>query len=222
MARPPRRDLVHAVLRRYPRTYAEELGIRRLDVPSGLFQLLVMALLMSARIRASVALGSARALFAEGWTTARAMAGAGWDRRTRTLNVSGYARYDGSTSTMLGDTSALLLDRYAGDLRRLRAEAGDDPATERRLLKQCKGIGDVGVDIFFREVQRSWPELYPFADRRALLAAERLGLGGDVAGLRRLAGDDEFVRLVSGLVRVGLDRSDDEIVALATATAPAG
>ncbi len=80
----------------------------------------------------------------------------------------------------------------------------------------------MGVDIFFREVQRSWPELYPFADRRALLAAERLGLGGDVAGLRRLAGDDEFVRLVSGLVRVGLDRSDDEIVALATATAPAG
>jgi hypothetical protein len=38
------------LLRRYPRTYAEELGIDRLDRPSDLFRLLVLALLMSARI----------------------------------------------------------------------------------------------------------------------------------------------------------------------------
>jgi hypothetical protein len=97
------------------------------------------------------------------------------------LNQAGYARYDERTSTILADTSALLLDRYGGDLRRLRAAAGHDSAAERRLLKEFKGIGDVGVDIFFREAQRAWSELYPFADRRALQAAGRLGLGADVA-----------------------------------------
>jgi hypothetical protein len=77
---------------------------------------------------------------------------------------------------MLGETSALLLDRYKGDLRRLREEAGHQPATERKLIKECKGIGDVGADIFFREVQRDWSELFPFADKRALQAAKRFGL----------------------------------------------
>ena len=60
MARPSSPDLVQAVLRRYPHTYAEELGLRSLDTPSRLFRLLVMALLMSARIRASIALEAAR------------------------------------------------------------------------------------------------------------------------------------------------------------------
>jgi hypothetical protein len=49
-----------------------------------------------------------------------------------------------------------LLDRYRGDLRRLRAEAGQDPQRERQLLKVVKGLGEVGVDIFFREAQVAW------------------------------------------------------------------
>jgi hypothetical protein len=64
---------------------------------------------------------------------------------------------------MLVDACELLLDRYRGDLRRLRAEAGRDPRQERRLLVQVRGLGEVGVDIFFRRPRspgrscsRSW------------------------------------------------------------------
>jgi hypothetical protein len=215
MARSSRPDVVQAVLRRYPRTYAEELGLRSLDTPSRLFRLLVMALLMSARIRAPIAFDAARVLSRRGWTTARHMVEASWEERARALNGAGYARYDERTSSMLGETAQLLLDRYGGDRRRLRAEAGRDPGVERRLLKQFKGIGDVGVDIFFREAQRSWSELYPFADRRALQAAERLGLSPDTRGLTRLARGDDFVRLIGGLVRVDLDDAYEEISAQA-------
>jgi hypothetical protein len=56
MARTSRRELARAVLSRYPRTFGEELGLRSLDTPSPLFRLLVIAVLMSARIRASIAL----------------------------------------------------------------------------------------------------------------------------------------------------------------------
>ncbi len=216
MPRRSRTDIVAAILQRYPRTYGEELGLRALDRPSPLFKLLVMSLLMSARIRASIALDAARALFAQRWTTAAAMAHASWEQRARTLNRAGYARYDERTSTMLADTSVLLLERYRGDLRRLRAEAGNDPNAERGLLKECKGIGDVGVDIFFREAQRAWDELYPFADGRALQAARRLGLGDDVASLRRLASRQDFPRLVGGLVRVDLDDSYDDVISTAS------
>jgi hypothetical protein len=62
-------EVASELLRRYPRSYAEELGIDRLDRPSDLFRLLVLALLMSARIRASIAVDAAAALFRERWRT---------------------------------------------------------------------------------------------------------------------------------------------------------
>ena len=104
----------------------------------------------------------------------------------RALNAAGYARYDESTSRMLGETCDLLLERYRGDLRRLREEAPRDRKRERKLLKEFKGMGDTGVDIFFREAQAAWDELYPFADRRALQAASQLGLGSDRTTLAQL------------------------------------
>ena len=130
-------------------------------MPTALFQWLCASLLFSARIRADAAL---RALFEAGLTTPETMASATW-RSAPILNRSGYARYDESTSRMLGETSRMLLDRYQGDLRKLREAAGRDPQEERRLLEEFKGIGDVGADIFMREVQLVWDELYPFADR---------------------------------------------------------
>jgi hypothetical protein len=170
-----------------------------------------MALLMSARIRANTAAAASRALFDQGWTTAARMADAAWEDRASTLNRAGYARYDERTSTMLGDTASLVLERYHGDLRRLREQAQHDPVTERRLLKECKGIGDVGVDIFFREVQDAWRELRPFADQRILATARQLGLPGDARRLARLASDGNFVRLVDALVHVRLEGTVDEI-----------
>src|SRR5215217_9496690 len=198
-------DVASELLRRYPRTYAQELGVDRLDRPSDLFPLLVLALLMSARIRASIAADAATALFRNGWRTARAMAEASWEARARTLNRAGYARYDERTSAMLGETSQLLLDRYKGDLRRLREEAGHQPATERKLIKECKGIGDVGADIFFREVQRDWSELFPFADKRALQAAKRFGLTTDARSLAELTSRADFPHLINALVRADLE-----------------
>ncbi|HYY79276.1 MAG TPA: hypothetical protein VFD04_08845, partial [Actinomycetes bacterium] len=166
----------------------------------------------SARIGAQQGVRAARALAEQGWTTARAMGATSWEERVRVLNRNGYARYDERTSSMLGDACQLLLDRYGGDVRKLREEAGRDPAAERRLLKQLKGMGDVGVDIFFREVQVAWDELFPFADGRALRTAERLGLGKDTKALARGRDRRTFARLVAGLVRVGLAKDYDGVL----------
>lgn len=214
MAGPSSDDVTAALLDRHGRTFAEELGI---DVASGtpspLFRLLCASLLMSARISAGIAVAAARALADAGWTTAQHMAASSWEDRARVLNEAGYARYDERTSTMLGETTELVLNRYGGDLRKLREEAERDPSKERRLIKECKGIGDVGADIFFREVQAAWPEVRPFADRRALSAAERLGLGSDVDALARLVSEPgEFARLAAALVRVELDNDHDAVM----------
>ena len=218
MAAPERDRFVSVLLDRYGTTYAAEAGIDvRRNTPSPLFRLLVLSLLLSARIRASVAVAAAKALYAAGWTTPRAMAAAGWEPRVRVLNRSGYARYDEKTSRMLGQTCEILLERWHGDLRELRREARCDPERERALVKVFPGIGDVGVDVFFREVQVSWSELFPFADRRALAVAEQLGLGSDARTLATGLEPETYARLVAALVRVALARAIDDVRAAAAA-----
>ncbi|MDQ3769113.1 MAG: hypothetical protein M3370_06515 [Actinomycetota bacterium] len=117
---------------------------------------------------------------------------------------------------MPADTAQLVLDRYGGDLRRLRDEAARDPARERELIKECKGIGDVGAAIFCREAQAVWHELHPFIDQRALEACSGLGLPEDPRRLAKLAGDPaDTARLAAALVRVELAGDHDEVVAAA-------
>ncbi len=213
MAKPSRSAIEKALLERHGRTYAEELGINLTKgSPSALFELLCAAVLFSARIGAEQAVKAARAMFDQGWTTAEKLAAATWKERVRVLNQHGYARYDERTASMLGDACELLLDRYQGDLRKLREAAGRDPNQERKLIKEIKGIGEVGADIFFREAQVVWEELFPFADRRALDAAKQLGLPADA---RTLAGDDDprsFARLVTALVRARLAKDHDAVL----------
>ena len=212
MAKPGKREIVAALLERHGRTHAEDLGIAiEKNTPSVLFQLLCASLLFSARIDARIAGEAMANLRRRGWKTAEKLADASWEERVEALNEAGYTRYQERTSTMLGETSQALLDRYRCDLRRLRDEAERDPKDERKLLKQFKGLGEVGVDIFFREVQAAWSEIAPFADSRALDAARRLGLGGDAEKLANLVDAGDFPRLVAALVRTELDDDYDAV-----------
>jgi hypothetical protein len=217
MSRRNPRSVAAALLKLYGRTFAEDLGIdAKHNEPSPLFCLLISALLFSTRISHKIALESAGILFERGWTTPERMAAATWEQRVRALDEGGYVRYDERTSTMLGETSQMLIDLYQGDLRNLRAAARADPAQERRLLDRFKGIGEVAVNIFFREAQLAWPELFPFADQRALACARTLGLPADAAKLAAtVRGRQNFVRLVSALIRVQLERKHDEVLAAA-------
>ncbi len=206
---------VAALLDRHGRTYADELGIDLAKgTPSPLFRWLCASMLYSARISADIATAAARAMADAGWTTAEHLRDSTWGDRVRVIDRAGYARYDERTSRMFGELADVVLDRWGGDLRRLRDEADRDPAQERRLLKELKGIGDVGVDIFFREAQVAWEELSPFADRKALGAAGALGLPEDADGLGRLAdreADGDLPRLVAALVRCALAKDADEL-----------
>ncbi len=207
--------VVEVLLDGYGRTYVSEAGIR-LDrnTPSPLFELLCLALLISARISADAAVSAAKALWDAGWTTPGRMAQASWEDRTRVLNGSGYARYDESTSRYLADTSEIVLDRWDGDLRELRKTSDGDVEVLRGGLTACKGIGKVGADVFMREVQAVWSEYVPFADQRSLNAADEFGLPTEPAELAELAGGDpgEFARLVAALVRVGLADEFDAVL----------
>jgi endonuclease III len=215
-----RDDVLARLLTRHGRTYADELGI---DLDHGgapaLFQLLVGALLMSARIDTDIAVAAGRALFARGYTDPGSMLEASWQDRVDALGEGRYVRYDESTATYLADTSTLLLERYDGDLGQLRAAADGDRGRIHELLQDAKGIGRVGADIFCREAQRVWQELRPFVDDHTLGTADRLGLGDSAEALADLHGDDDLSLVTAALVRAAAT-DDLEVVRAGGDAAP--
>ncbi|WP_328965489.1 endonuclease [Streptomyces virginiae] len=201
------RATVRELLAEHGWTHAEEAGIRIGNTPMPLYQLLTLCLLFSVRIKADIAVAAAREVYAAGWRTPRAMAASSWQDRVDALGRAHYRRYDEGTATALGEAAALVLDRYGGDLRRLRSAAGQDPGRIRDLLQEVPRIGPVGADIFCREAQGVWPELRPAFDRRARRAAAGLGLPRTPEGLARLVSTEDVPRLAAALVRAELSSS---------------
>ncbi|GAA2769113.1 endonuclease [Streptomyces indiaensis] len=201
-----RQRVVRELLGAHGRTYAEDAGIGLKDTPQPLYRLLVLSHLLSARIRGSVALATARALHEAGLRDPRRMARASWQERVDALGRGGYRRYDERTATQLGDGAELLTERWGGDLRRLRGEADGKVTELRRLLQEFPGIGPAGADIFLREAQGVWPEAAPYLDAKALQGAERLNLPTDPERLAELAGDTDPAVFAAALVRAAVEK----------------
>jgi endonuclease III len=215
---PSSESVVKVLLDRFGQTYAEQAGIKLADKPSPLYELLVLATLLSARISSDVAVAAARELFAAGYRTPQRMQEAGWQDRVDALGRGHYRRYDERTATMLGDGAAQLLDRWHGDLRGLRDDADGDAQRIRKLLTEFKGIGPVGADIFLREVQAVWPKVAPYLDERVIRTAEKAGLPADARKLADLVDSPaQLARLSAALVRISRSRrAVDDVIRAAT------
>ncbi|EFL36290.1 conserved hypothetical protein [Streptomyces viridochromogenes DSM 40736] len=201
-----RERVVRELVGAHGRTFADEAGIRLRDTPQPLYRLLVLSHLLSARIRGSIALATARALHEAGLRDPRRMAEASWQERVDALGRGGYRRYDERTATQLGEEAELLTDRWGGDLRRLRREADGKVSELRHLLQDFPGMGPAGSDIFLREAQGVWPEAAPYLDAKALQGAERLNLPKDPEHLADLAGSTDPAVLAAALVRAAVDK----------------
>ncbi|MDX3569748.1 hypothetical protein [Streptomyces sp. ID05-47C] len=99
------RHLIEELVSSHGRTYAQEAGIRLKNTPQPLYRTLVLAHLLSARIRASTAVAAARALSDAGMRDPRGMAEATWQQRVDALGRGGYRRYDERTATQLGEAA---------------------------------------------------------------------------------------------------------------------
>jgi endonuclease III len=199
-----RKRVVQSLLKRAGTTYAEEAGVRLADQPMPLFQLLVLCMLASKPIDAAIAMRAASELFRARLRTPQAVVQADRSTMIRAFGRAHYVRYDESSATRLADIAGAVREEYGGDLRNLAARSGNDVKAATRLLKQFKGIGDTGADIFLREVQDVWTWARPYFDERAQTAARQLGLPVDADELGKLAPRSN-AQLAAALVRVSLD-----------------
>jgi hypothetical protein len=201
-----------ACLDGYGRTYRAEAGTRLKDTPQPLYRLRVLSSLLSARIRADIAVATAKEPAAAGMRGPRRMAEATWQQRGDAPGRGGYRRYDERTATQLGDGAELVAERYGGDLRKPRDEADGDTAAARRSLQEFPGLGPAGADIFLREAQAVWPETEPYLDTKALQGARALDLPDTTAALLRLADGARPAVLAAALVRVALGKKAPQTV----------
>jgi endonuclease III len=199
--------IVQELLDRGGSLYAEDAGIKLADRPGPLYQLLVLATLLSAPIPAETGIAAARELFAAGYRSPKAMSEASWQDRVDALGRGHYRRYDERTATMLGDGADLLSAKWHGDLRRLRDRADGETSAITSALTEFSGIGPTGASIFLREVQDTWPAVAPYVDAKMTSGARRVRLPYDRESLAKLLADSgQPARLAAALVRVSLSQ----------------
>ncbi|WP_322861412.1 endonuclease [Mycobacterium europaeum] len=201
---PASEQLVRRLLDVAGTTYAAEARIKLDDKPMPLFQLLVICMLASKPIDAGIAMRAGRELFKAGLRTPKAVLAADRQAMIDAFGRAHYVRYDESSATRLTEMAERVRDEYSGDLRGLAERSRRDIAAAKRLLKQFKGIGDTGADIYLREVQDVWTWVRPYFDDRTTAAAGQLGLPTQPEKLGALA-PRANARLAAALIRMSLD-----------------
>ncbi|KAL2429584.1 hypothetical protein ABEF95_007585 [Exophiala dermatitidis] len=184
--------------------------------PETMLALLLNAIFSSARISHDLAAKTLATAIKAGYHKIDVLKNSTWDERTKVLTEGGYTRYREKTATALGELVELVEEKYQGDLNNILPGSKTDssPLEVRKRLKEIKGLGDVGVDIFFDTAQGVWPCLAPFIDPRSAKTAEAIGIPGDAGALwgRKEVNRDPMTmaRLAAALTTVRLEKKEGE------------
>jgi endonuclease III len=155
--------------------YSDVLGI---DIDSGeeeeIFKWFLASILFGAPITEASVIKTYRCFEKRGVTTPRRIVGTGWNGLVRILDEGSYTRYDFKTADKLLEVMGNLLKDYGGNINSLHAQAEDPDDLEIRLKGLGKGIGDVTVSIFLRELRGIWEKADPRPTPLVILAARNL------------------------------------------------
>jgi hypothetical protein len=172
-----------AVKKQELRVLVENLGRRetealRIDVSRGtdeeIFKWFFVSVLFGAPITESAVIKTYKRFEKYHVLTPKGILDAGWDRLVEILDEGGYTRYDFKTADKLLLVSRNLFGKYGGSLTEVHRQSVDARDLERRLKALGKGIGDVTVSIFLRELRDVWQKADAYPTPLVIVAAEQL------------------------------------------------
>jgi len=171
------KKLLEACLRDFGGKFSVALGI---DLSTGdakeIFKWFLASILFGTRISETVVINTYRMFEKEGVLSPEDLLKKGWDGIVEILDRGGYVRYDFKTATKLLDVSRVLIHGYRGDLNILHSMAEDSKDLEERLVALGKGIGDLTVNIFLRELRGIWHKADPLPSELVIMAARNIGI----------------------------------------------
>ena len=100
----------------------------------------------------------------------------GWEGLVNILDEGSYTRYDFKTSDKLLEVMGNLLTKYEGSLNLIHERASDSSDLEKRLKDLGKGVGNVTISIFLRELRNLWKKANSKPTSLVILAAKNLGI----------------------------------------------
>jgi len=166
-----------ALIEKLGKRYSEVLGI---DLNSGrdaeVFKWFLASILFGAPITESSVLKTYRTFEKYDVLSPEKIVETGWEGLVKILDEGSYTRYDFKTADKLLLVMRNLNEKYGGSLNRLHSEASDSADLEKKLKELGKGIGDVTVSIFLRELRGVWSKADPKPTPLIILAAKNLGI----------------------------------------------
>nr|MDO8082887.1 hypothetical protein [Candidatus Freyarchaeota archaeon] len=157
--------------------FSKELGINLQEkISDEVFKWFVASLLFGARISETIAKNTYREFEKDDLLTPEKILRKGWDGLVFTLDKGGYVRYDYKTADKFLEVMGNLIKKYKGDLNYLHEESTNSRDLEQRLKNLGKGIGNVTVNIFLRELREIWDKANPRPQDLTVKAAKNLRL----------------------------------------------
>jgi len=210
-------DGLKAFVENLGQKYSEILGI---DLSSGkdeeIFKWFLASILFGAPITEKAVVKTYKCFQTYNVSTPKRILETGWDGLVKILDEGSYTRYDFKTADKLSEVMQNLIQKYGGSLILLYNEATNEQDLEKRVKGLGKGIGDVTVSVFLRELRDVWKKAIPNPTSLVILAAKKLGIVRkevsenvlkqleDFWSKNKVAGKS-FVNLETALLRLGKD-----------------
>ena len=212
-----KRENLKTLVENFGKKYSEILDINLTDGrDKEIFKWFLASILFGAPITETSVIKTYKCFQKHGVLTPKMILETGWDGLVEILDEGSYTRYDFKTADKLLEVMRNLIEKYNGSLDILHDKASDAEDLEKRLKDLGKGVGDVTVSIFLRELRDIWKKANPNPTSLVIFAAKNLGLvKEEVAGdaLKKLENfwaenkitGESFINFETALLRLGKD-----------------
>lgn len=169
------KKLTDLLIQQFGQKYSEIIGIDlQSEKKEEVFKWFFASILFGAPITENAVIKTYRCFEKYEVLTPEKILKTGWDDLVEILDEGRYTRYDFKTADKLLAIMKNLISEYEGNLNLLHERASDSSDLEKRLKNFGKGIGDVTVSIFLRDLRGLWKKAEPKPTALVILAARNL------------------------------------------------
>jgi len=189
------RETTNLLVEKFGQRYSDilEINLKTKDDPE-IFKWFLASVLFGAPIAESSVIRTYKCFETHEVLTPEKILETGWQGLVDILDEGGYTRYDFKTSDKLLEVMGRLLTLYNGSLNYIHEQASDSSDLEKRLRELGKGVGNVTVSIFLRELRNLWKKADPKPTPLVVLAAKNLGIIKEESPEKALGELKEFWR----------------------------
>jgi len=212
-----KRKTLTVLLENFGQRYSRVLGVNlRNGSDEEIFKWFLASILFGAPISETSVIKTYKCFQNHRVLTSEGILGTGWNGLVRILDEGGYTRYDFKTADKLLEVMQNLKKKYNGSLNLLHNKASGPRDLEHRVKDLGKGIGDVTVNIFLRELRDIWEKAEPNPIDLVNSAAKNLGIVKadaaenvleqlEVFWAKNKVPKESFINFETALLRLGKD-----------------